>query len=450
MTEKNPRPFDSDPITGTGQDLYHHARAIIPGGTQLLSKRPELFLPEQWPAYYKKAKGAEVWDLDGKRYLDFTHCAVGTCVLGFADDEVNAAVIKAVQAGPMSTLNSPEEVELAELLIEIHPWAEMVRYARTGGEAMAIAVRIARASTGRDKIAFCGYHGWTDWYISANISDGGNLDEHLLAGLSPLGVPTVLGGSAMPFRYNRIEELNDIVSRNGNELAAVVMEPYGSIPQEPGFLERVRSVASSRGAVLVFDEVTSGWRMNSGGIHLTLGIDPDISVFAKGISNGFAMAAIIGRRSVMDAAQDSFISSTYWTEATGPAAALATIRKHRRENVGQHLIATGRRISEGWLKIAAESGLRLLLHGMPPLTGFDFDAPDSPALKTYFTQEMLARGFMASSSVYSMLSHTEELVGRYLDAVAEVFKLVAEASREESVHDRLNGPVKHEKFQRLN
>lgn len=450
MTKKNPRLFDSDPITGTGQDLYRHARTLIPGGTQLLSKRPELFLPEQWPAYYEKAKGAEVWDLDGVRYLDFTHCAVGTCVLGFADDDVNAAVIKAVQSGSMSTLNFPQEVELAELLIEIHPWAEMVRYARSGGEAMAIAVRIARAAAGRNKIAFCGYHGWTDWYIAANISDDCNLDEHLLAGLSPSGVPTALGGSALPFRYNRIGELKDIVSEYGDELAAIVMEPHGSIPPEPGFLEQVRSVASSCGAVLVFDEVTSGWRMNTGGIHLTLGVDPDISVFAKGISNGFAMAAIIGRRSVMDAAQDSFISSTYWTEAIGPAAALATIRKHRRENVGQHLIATGRRISEGWLKIAAENGLRLSLHGMPPLTGFDFDAPDSLVLKTYFKQEMLARGFLASSSVYSMLAHTEELVGRYLDAVADVFKLVAESSREGNAQDRLNGPVKHEKFQRLN
>jgi len=156
---------------GSGQLLYRKARLLIPGGTQLLSKRPEMFLPEQWPAYYTKAKGAETWDLDGNRYIDFTHFGVGACVLGFADDDVDLAVIGAINAGTMSTLNCPEEIELAELLLELHPWAQMVRYGRCGGEAMAMAVRIARATTGRDKIAFCGYHGWYDWYLAANLAE---------------------------------------------------------------------------------------------------------------------------------------------------------------------------------------------------------------------------------------------------------------------------------------
>src|SRR5438876_60213 len=148
----------------TGQRLYQKARTRIPGGTQLLSKRPEMFLPDQWPSYYSVAKGVEVYDLDGRKFVDMSHCGVGACVLGFADPDVNEAAHKAINAGTSTTLNCPEEVELADLLCEIHPWAEMVRYARGGGEAMAVAVRVARASTQRDKVAFCGYHGWHDWY----------------------------------------------------------------------------------------------------------------------------------------------------------------------------------------------------------------------------------------------------------------------------------------------
>jgi glutamate-1-semialdehyde 2,1-aminomutase len=333
---------------GTGQTLYQKARELIPGGTQLLSKRPEMFLPAQWPVYYSKAKGAEVWDLDGKKYIDASISGVSTSTLGFADPEVEEAIIKAIQAGPMSTLNCPEEVELAELLIDLHPWAEMVRYARSGGEMMAVAVRIARASAGRDKIAFCGYHGWHDWYLSANLAEDNALSEHLLRGLEPAGVPRGLTGTTLPFRYNRIDELKAIVSEHGRELAAIVMEPVRDTSPVKGFLEEVRLIANRIGAVLIFDEITAGWRMNTGGIHLTYGVNPDLAVFAKAMSNGYAMAAIIGRRDVMQAAQKTFISSTSWTERIGPAASLATIRKHRRETVAKHLIDVGTQVREGW------------------------------------------------------------------------------------------------------
>jgi len=179
---------------GKSQELYRKAKKIIPGGTQLLSKRPEMFLPELWPAYYDKAKGCEVWDLDGKKYIDMSTMGVGSCILGYADDDVNKAVKSAVDRGNMCTLNAPEEVELAELLLKLHPWAEMVRYARTGGESMMIAVRIARAKSGKDTVLFCGYHGWHDWYLSSNLADEKSLDGHLLPGLNPLGVPRALKG----------------------------------------------------------------------------------------------------------------------------------------------------------------------------------------------------------------------------------------------------------------
>ena len=314
---------------GTGQQLYRKAKKRIPGGTQLLSKRPEMFLPEQWPSYYSKAKGVEVWDLDGNKYIDMSTNGIGACILGAADPDVDAAVKRAIESGTMSTLNAPEEVELADLLCDLHPWAGMVRYARGGGEAMAVAVRIARAHTRRDKIAFCGYHGWHDWYLSANLSQEQALDGHLLPGLEPLGVPRGLIATALPFRYNHLEDLNAIVAKHESELAAIVMEPIRDQAPPPGFLEGVRKTASAIGAVLIIDEVSAGFRLITGGAHLRFNLEPDMAVFAKAISNGYPMAAIIGRSAVMEAAQNTFISSTYWTERIGPVAALATIRKHQ-------------------------------------------------------------------------------------------------------------------------
>ena len=300
-----------------------------------------MLLPEQWPTYYSKASGSRIWDLDGRCFVDMSYSGIGSCVLGYADADVNRAVAAAIEAGSMSTLNCAEEVELAELLCEIHPWAEMVRYARCGGEAMAVAVRIARTHTRRDKIAFCGYHGWHDWYLSANLASGNALEGHLLPGLSPAGVPAGLAGTTLPFHYNRIDELTAIVREHGDQLAAVVMEPIRSHPPEADFLQQVREVAHRCGAVLIFDEITSGWRLTSGGAHLLYGVSPDLAVFAKAMSNGYPMAAIIGIGDVMQAAQDSFISSTYWTERIGPAAALATIQKIRDCNVPGRLMEAG-------------------------------------------------------------------------------------------------------------
>jgi glutamate-1-semialdehyde 2,1-aminomutase len=170
-------------------ETQRKAQILIPGMTQLLSKRPDMFAPGVWPGYFSKAKGVEIWDLDGNRYIDMSIAGIGANVLGYADPDVDAAVRSAIDAGVSSSLNCPEEVELAELLCDLHPWADMVRYARTGGESMAIAVRIARAYTGKDKIAFCGYHGWHDWYLAANLGTENALGEHLLPGLSPIGVP---------------------------------------------------------------------------------------------------------------------------------------------------------------------------------------------------------------------------------------------------------------------
>ena len=432
-----------------GNELWTKAKKLIPGGTQLLSKRSEQFLPNQWPCYYKKAKGVEVWDLDGNKFVDMSLMGVGACTLGYADDDVNKAVKNAVDAGSMATLNCPEDIELAELLLKLNPWADMVRYARTGGEAMAIAVRIARAYSGKDKIAFCGYHGWHDWYLSANLADDANLDGHLLQGLEPLGVPRSLKGSAIPFTYNRIEELEEIVKND--EIGVIVMEPIRHHEPENSFLESVRKIATEVGAVLIFDEISSGWRLNVGGAHHLYKVYPDIAVYGKAMSNGFPMAAVIGNEYVMDMAQKSFISSTYWTEKIGPVASIATINKMLENDVPSHLSRIGNLISNGWNKIATENDLNInILDAVPPLTTFEFDyAGDNPELHTLFTQEMLNRGFLASKSVYVSYSHDEQYVEQYMESVDNVFALLKKAIGENEVNDLLKGPIAHVGFKRL-
>ena len=363
-----------------------------------------------------------------------------------------AAVVRRVQAGSMCTLNSPDEVELAQLLLEIHPWAENVRFGRAGGEAMAIAARIARAKTGRDLVAFCGYHGWHDWYLAANRvpdSAADPLKGHLLAGLSPHGVPAQLSETAFPFNYNKIDELAAIVSRHGKNLAAVIMEPTRSVDPEPGFLEGVREICDRTGAVLVFDEITAGWRMILGGSHLRYSVRPDMAVFAKAISNGHPMAAIIGRADVMQAAQDSFISSTYWTEGVGPAAALATIRKMRTVDLPGHVASIANRLRKGLADIASQHHLPLTITGHPALTFLGFDHPDPLALQTLWTVRMLERGILAGSGFYPTLAHNDAHVDKYLAATDEIAPELAEAIRAGDIRDRIGGPVRHGGFARL-
>ncbi len=439
--------------TKKGQSLYQRARAIIPGGTQLLSKRPEMFLPEHWPSYYASANGITLTDLDGNSFRDFSIGGVGATVLGYADADVDAAVKAVIDQGSMSTLNAPEEVALAEKLITLHPWAEMVRLSRAGGEAMAVAVRIAWAHTGRAVIAFCGYHGWHDWYLSANLAEDGALDGHLLPGLDPKGVPRGLKGLSQPFRYNALDELKEIAAKHKGDLAAIVMEPVRHTEPDPDFLTGVRTIADETGAVLLFDEVTAGFRVNTGGIHLTLDVTPDMAVFAKALGNGYPISAIIGRAKIMEAAQDTFISSTMWTERIGPAAALAMIDKYEREDVPARLVATGQAIKQVWRDAADHTGLDIHVSGLDPLAHLSFSGDDgkgsADAQRTLFTQEMLDRGFLAGSAFYAMAAHGENDVADYADACREVFALIASAKATGSVEGRLRGPVAHSGFKRL-
>ena len=443
------RSVAADRTMDKNQTLYAQAKKIIPGGTQLLTKRPEMHLPGAWPTYFKRAKGCAVWDLNGKKYLDMSYMGIGACILGYGDPDVDRAVKKVIEEGSMTTLNPPEEVELAKLLCEIHPWATMARFARCGGEAMAIAVRIARAHAGKERILFCGYHGWHDWYLSANLGSRKSLDGHLLPGLEPRGVPRQLRGTAVPFTFNDTDGFLKLMREHKGKIAAVVMEPIRNYYPKKGFLETIRAAAQKAGAVLIFDEVSSGWRLNAGGAHLTFGIEPDIAVFAKAISNGYPMAAIIGRGSVMNAAQSSFISSTYWTERIGPAAALATIKKLKTRRVAAHLERVGKTVQQGWVAASRKHRLKIKVSGMYPLSHFTFEYPKPEVLKTLFTQEMLAKGFLATTALYASYAHQEKQLGSYLKAVDETFGWLAGIMKEGHPEKYLKNSVCQSGFKRL-
>ena len=433
------------------QDLYIHAKQVIPAGTQLLSKRPEMFAPNQWPNYFTKADGCSVWDLDGNHYYDMTTNGIGACLLGYRDPDVTKAVIDRINNGCMSSLNPPEEVYLADKLLEIHPWAENVRFARTGGEIAAISVRIARATTGRDVVAICGYHGWADWYLAVNLGDSKGLDGVHLPGLMPSGVPRTLKNSAVTFMWGDTVAFDKIISEYGDRLAAVIMEPCRNEYPAPGFLEHIRDEVHRVGGLLIFDEITIGWRLNLGGCHLGFGVNPDMAIFAKAMGNGHPIAAVIGTKAAMDGAHESFISSTYWTESVGPTAALATIEKMEKTRVWEYVAKIGEIVKKDWLDAANRHGLEITAPGFPCLAHFSFKEHQSE-LKTLYTVLMLKEGFLGNVAIYPTLAHDEKVLDIHRESVDRVFSKMADALKKggkEAVIEAIGGPVCSSGFARL-
>ncbi|MGL5008285.1 MAG: aminotransferase class III-fold pyridoxal phosphate-dependent enzyme [Paracoccaceae bacterium] len=433
---------------GEGQKLWKRAKTLIPGGNMLLSKRAEMFLPDQWPAYFSKTSGCEVWDIDGKRYRDMSLMGVGSNTLGYSHPEVDAAVMQCVKDGNLSTLNAPEEVYLAERLTLMHPWADMARFSRSGGEANAIAIRISRAASGRDGVAICGYHGWHDWYLSANLASDKSLDGHLLPGLAPNGVPRNLAGSVHPFAYNDFAALEALVAEK--DIGVIKMEVIRNMQPAPGFLESVRRLATEKGIVLVFDECTSGFRETFGGLHKKYGVDPDVAVFGKTLGNGYAVNAVIGRREIMEAAQTTFISSTFWTERIGSVAALKSLEVMEREKSWDRITQTGHDVRAIWTALGAEHGLQINLSGIPSLSSFAFGTKSDLAYKTLITQEMLKMGWLASTICYTSLAHTPEVLADFAQDLSKVFAQIARCEDGLDVMTLLEGPVCHSGFKRLN
>lgn len=432
----------------SGQLLYHRAKNIIPGGTMLLSKRPEMFLPDFWPCYYSKAKGCKIWDLDGRELLDLSIMGVGTNILGYGNDEVDDAVVETVRSGNMSTLNSPEEVYLAERLVELHPWADMVRFARSGGEANAIAIRIARAASGKDKVAICGYHGWHDWYLSSNLSQDENLANHLLPGLNPLGVPKNLKDTVFPFNYNDIDALEELISNH--DIGVIKMEVYRNLEPKDDFLIKVRNLASKNNIILIFDECTSGFRQSFGGLHKLYNVEPDIAMFGKALGNGYAITAVIGKRDIMEFAQKTFISSTFWTERIGPTAALKTLEVMGREKTWEEITNKGLYVSGRLKEIANKLNLDINVFGLPSMLSFTFNHKDSLLYKTYLTQEFLKENILATNSIYLSVAHSKEILDLYLFKIEKIFETIKECEMGRDITSLLDGPVCHSGFKRLN
>ena len=432
----------------SGQKMWRRAKRIIPGGNMLLSKRPEMFLPDNWPAYFSKTSGCKVWDLDDNEFLDLTLMGIGTNLLGYSHVEVDEAVANTLSMGNMSTLNCPEEVLLAERLVDLNPWSDMARFARSGGEANAIAIRLARAATGKSDIAVCGYHGWHDYYLAANLDKNSSLDGHLLPGLNPLGVPDALRGTTFTFKYNNINELKKIVE--DQNLAAIQMEVMRNIEPAPGFLEEVRALASANGIVLIFDECSSGFRETFGGLHMKYGVEPDMAMFGKALGNGYAITALLGRKEVMEYAQETFISSTFWTERIGPSAALKTLEVMEREKSWEIVSNNGRKVKKFWESQSSEE-IPLLVSGLDAMPSFSITNDDWLLIKTFITQEMLYKGILASNSIYLSLAHSDEALKKYEEEITSVFDEIKKIKKSgRLIKDQLKGPQCHSGFQRLN
>jgi glutamate-1-semialdehyde 2,1-aminomutase len=415
------------PAPRNGPELWQHARTVISGGTGLLSKRAEMFDAKSWPSYFSRCNGSDVWDLNDRRYVD---CAggVGAILLGYADPDVTAAVTRRLSLGTYCSLVSPQEVELADRLLSLHPWAGKVRYARGGGDGMNMSVRIARAATGRSGVAFCGYHGWHDWYLAANLGENDALNGHLLPGLDPKGVPRELKGTALPFKYNDFASFEAALAKLGDNLACVVMEPMRSQLPKDDFLTKIAARCRAAGGVFIVDEVTSGLRFGHPGAMARLGIEPDVVVYAKAMSNGFPFGAVIGREPIMAAADGSFISSSYWTDGVGPAAALAVLEKVERLGVQQIIWARGERLQNSLRALAARhTACKLVVGGMPAIPTMVFDlGPDTPLAQTLYVRKMRERGFLVATYHYVMLAHDEARIEAMLRAAEESMGEIAE------------------------
>ncbi len=430
-----------------GQKLLIKAKKIIPGGNQLLSKRSEIFLPGLWPTYYKKAKGYKIWDLENKKYNDFAGMGVTSCVLGYADEHLNKAIYRGLKNGSMTTLNATEEIDLAKELLKIHKWAGMAKFCKSGGEACMVAIRIARAYTKKQNIAFCGYHGWHDWYLAANLQKSDNLDKQLLPGLKTDGVSSSYKGSIKPFYYNDIKSLKKIFLKKNNNIGVVIMEPMRAVKPNKQFLHQVKKLVEKNNALLIFDEITTGFKDTYGGIHLKLNVNPHISIFGKSIGNGYPISAIIGKKKIMQVAQDSFISSTMWTDRLGFIAANETLKKLKKLKINKVLCNYGKKIKEGWSKNAKKNNLKIIITGLDSIPNLKFDYPNNLEITTFFTQEMLKKGFLAGSLVTTSYCYNDAIINKYLKNVDLVFKKIRQSLNKK--HFDLKNQIKHSTFQRL-
>ncbi len=401
-----------------GASIYKKKNKLILGGNMILSKNPEMILPDYWPTYYSKSKGTHVWSLDNIKYLDMM-CYVGQNTLGYSNSFIDRKVIDTIQKGNMTSLNSYNEIILSEKLIKLHPWADMAKFARSGGEANAMAIRIARAATQKEHVAVCGYHGWHDWYLSVNLKNKNNLNEHLLPGLEPHGVPKSLKNTSHPFKYGDIKKLISI--SNKYDLAAIKMEVgRNSLPDEK-FLNEVRDLADKKKIVLIFDECTSGFRRCAGGLHLKTNVTPDLAMFGKALGNCYAITAVIGKSKIMSKAKKSFISSTFWSEGIGFVAGISTINFFKKKKVWKNLINSGKYVNQKWLNLSQKYELPITISGIESITQFNFKLKNNNNYKTFITQELLKKKILATNLIFLNIFHTTKIIDRYISELDKIF-----------------------------
>jgi len=430
------------------QKKWIQAKNIIHSGNMLLSKKPERFLKGGWPTYYLKARGCHVWDLHNKKYLDFSLMGIGTNILGYSNKTINKAVHKAVNDSNVSTLNSYDEVNLGKKLIGIHPWAQKTFFAKTGGEANLIALRIARAFTKRNKVAVCGYHGWHDWYLSCNLKNKNNLNKLHLSGLSTDGIPEEFEGKTIPFEYNNILMFKNIIKKNP-EIGAVIMEVQRNVKPNKFFLKEIRRITKEKKIVLIFDECTSGFRETFGGLHKKYNINPDICVFGKAIGNGIPITAIIGKAEIINSARNSFISSTFWTDKIGFVAALNTISEMQRTKSWIIIKRLGIKIKKFWLKVSKKYKLPILIKGLDSMPSFEFISNKNDYFINYITQEMLKKNILSTNTIYCSVSHVKYFK-LYAREFEKIFKKLSYISTEKNILNYTKYPLTDKNFQRLN
>ena len=432
-------------------EIYERAGELIPGRTQLISRRASRFASGISPVYAQSAKGSRFIDVDENEYIDWMS-SVGAVILGHADDVVDRTVEEQIKRGSLSSLNSPLEIELAEELVDTIPSAEMVRYTKGGGEACAAAARIARGTTGRDKIIFCGYHGWHDWYQAANYEADPVSGEFPFAGIEPIGVPKVLAGTVIPFPYGDLDALRELLDEHAGEVAAVMMEPLRSTLPEPGFLEGVKELAHAHDAILIFDEVSCGWRLSVGGVQEYMGVTPDMTVLAKAMSNGYPMGAVVGSREVMEPASRMFVSSSYWSDNIGLTAALTTIRELKRRDSAAFFLETGEKLRLALNGSIADAGLSGEYTGLHTALSLSLSLPDESLrakVNTLFIQEMARRGVHCPMGFILNMAHTDEVIRRTAEAATEAFDVIRSGLESDDIDSLLICDLTQEPFRRL-
>lgn len=407
----NKRPLEKS------RELFARAEALIPAQTQTLSKGPTQFVQGVAPNFLERGEGSHVWDVDGNEYIDLVG-ALGPVILGYRYPVVDEAIRKQLEKGISFSLPHPLEVEVAELLTEVVPSAEMVRFGKNGSDATAAAVRIARTFTGREKLAQCGYHGWQDWHIASSERN--------------LGVPKVLQEYVWKFTYNDLGSLEKIFTEHPTEIAAVIMEPITADVPQNDFLQKVKELAHKHGALLIFDEVVTGFRVALGGAQEYFKVTPDLSAVGKAMANGMPISAVVGRRDVMKAAEDTFFSMTFGGETLSLAASIATVSEMRDKNVIAHLWKQGKKLQDGANEEAKRLGMDALIRciGLPPKSFFQFkdrEGKDSLLIKSLFQQELLKRGVLFNGNHALCFSLTDRDVAAVVNAYRAALAFVKEA-----------------------